>query len=555
MKHHKSLGKAVADMRRVTGSICCILLILPIVTHAQNGIDRLLEGEILYESLQGNHLDALVHIYAYEPSTHRLNAPGGLNMTDSQLALGLSSAVESRIKTRSNDKIIQQSTNRDAFQLAWFYYNAQKPTQALEVLDSIEGKAEDVSLSDIEYLRALLYISIGRFKDAAVLLYELPLIHRPRGYTQYNLALAQLQSGNEERGRSTLASLGRMSTGDVDLLALKDIANIKLGYRYLQQGSPEQAKASFDLVRLDGPFTNQALLGSGWTLFSMGQYERAIVAWSLLYKQEAINDIVIEAKMALPYAYSKLGVHGKAANLYASTVELFESEIARLQTTSEAIRKGGLDQAIINNHITQGDDWYIRLSGRSEQVEFYLPLLLANDEFRDHADRLSRLAQLKNRIERGLTSVAASAEFARLKRKHYDTILPAAEKELSAIDQNMKNIIPSVPQQTDTPGKRVNMIPEIALLQQTYDKVLEVRNASTEYNRQLPEHSRELAELATQLERLDQKLSQAIATTGKQVEAIALTTLDRKRNQLMSYHRNALFALAESYDFATGNGQ
>ncbi len=532
-----------------------MLLILPIVTHAQNGLDRLLKGEILYESLQGNHLDALLRIYAFKPSTDKLNTSSELSETDSQLALGLSSAVENKIKTRSNDKRIQQSKNRDTYQLAWFYYNEGKPTQALEVLDSIEGKADGISLSDIEYLRALLYIRIGKFKAATGLLYELPLINQPRGYTQYNLALAHLQIGNEERGRSTLASLGRMNTSDADLLALKDMANLKLGYRYLQKGSLEQAKASFDLVRLDGPFTNQALLGSGWILFSMSQIERAIVAWSLLHKQEAINDTVIEAKMALPYAYSKLGVHGKAANLYAHAVELFESEITRLDASSEAIRKGDLSQAIVNNHTTQGDDWFTRLSRRSEQAEFYLPLLLANDEFRDQADNLSQLAQLKNRIELGLTSVAASSEFARLKRKHYDTTLPAAEKELSAIYQDMKNIIPSVPQQTDTPNKRENMIPEVAQLQQTYDYVLEARKATAEYNRQLPEYSHKLAELATELKRLDQKLSQAIASTGKQLEAIALTTLDRKRNQLKSYHHNALFALAESYDFATGNRQ
>ena len=542
-------------MRRFTASICCILLILPIVTHAQNGPDQLLKGEILYESLQGNYLDALLRSYASRPSADRLPASSEPSATDLELALGLSSTVENNIKTRSNDKRIQQSKNRDAFLLAWFYYNKRKQAQALKVLDSIGDKADGVSLSDIEYLRALIYIDVGRFKEAARLLYELPLIHRPRGYTQYNLGLAQLQSGNEEQGRSTLASLGRMNTSDTDLLALKDMANIKLGYRYLQKGSLEQAKESFDLVRLDGPLSNQALLVSGWTLFSMNQVERAIVAWSLLHKQEAINETVIEAKMALPYAYSKLGAHGKAANLYAHAVELFESEIKRMDASSEAIRKGDLVQAIVNNHRAQGDDWFIRLSRRSEQAELYLPLLLANDEFHEQADRLSRLAQLKNRVEQGLVRVAASSEFARLKRKHYDTALPAAEKELSAINKDMKNIMPPVTQSTDTPNRRVNMIPELVLLQQTYDSYLGTREASVEYNRQLPAYSRELDELSTKLKRLDQKLSQAIASTGKQVEATALATLDRVHQQMKSYHHNALFALAESYDFATGKRQ
>ena len=135
------------------------------------------------------------------------------------------------------------------------------------------------------------------------------------------------------------------------------------------------------------------------------------------------------------------------------------------------------------------------------------------------------------------------------------TTLPAAEQALSSIDQDMKHIILPVPQKTDTPNRRENMIPELALLQQRYDIHVEMHKASAEYNRQLPEYRRELAGLATALKRLDQKLSQAITSKGKQVEAIALATLDRKRDQLKSYHRKALFALAESYDFATGKRQ
>ena len=178
-----------------------------------------------------------------------------------------------------------------------------------------------------------------------------------------------------------------------------------------------------------------------------------------------------------------------------------------------------------------------------------------NSLWRHPGDGDSRLAQLKNRIELASTSVAASSEFASLKQKHYDTSLTAAEKALSTISQEVKNIIPPLPQHTDTPSKREGMAPEMALLQQTYDNFLYAHKATGEYLRRLPEYSHDLAELATELNRLDQKLSQAIDSTEKQVKAIALKTLDRNRNQLKSYHRNALFAVAESYDLATANRQ
>jgi hypothetical protein len=427
--------------------------------------------------------------------------------------------------------------------------------QALAALDRIEGKAEGVSSSDIDYLRALVYLNIGRFRAAAEILHELPLIHRPRGYTQYNLGMAQLQSGNEERGLYTLESLGEINTSDTDLLALKDLANLKLGYRYLRQGSLEQARASFNRVRLDGPFTNQALLGSGWTSFTMGKFERAIVAWSMLHEQKAIDETVIEAKMALPYAYSKLGAYGKAANLYAHAVELFETEITRLDAAIEAVRRGDLSKAMINNPAMQGDEWFISLSRNSEQTGFFLPLLLTSHEFREQAEKLHQLVELNKRIEQGLITVAASKEFAGLKRQHFDSALPAAEKELSAIYPAMNNILPAASRQTDTANKSVKPIAEVALLAQAHDNYLKARKAIADYNRLLPEYNRELAELDKDLKRVDKKLDQAIDDTGQQVEAVALAMLDQKRNQLQSYHHNALFALAESYDFATGKRQ
>lgn len=539
-------------MRNGIVTICCSLLFLPLSTHAQTGRDRLLQGEILYEILLGNPLDALLIYDSKAIHDRDLPAAADASLTDALLALGLSNTVETQIKLRSDDTQTRNTSNRDAYRLAWFYYSRRNPAQALQALDSIEGKIEGVSASQVDYLRALVYLSIGRFREAAELLNELPLIQQPRGYAQYNLAMTQLLGGEEDRGRATLANVGRLNTDDTDLLALKDLANIKLGYHYLQEGRLEQAKTSFDRVRLDGPFTNQALLGSGWTLISMGQTERAIVPWSMLHKQDAINDTIIEAKMALPFAYSKLGAHGKAANLYAHAIELFESEIARLDAASEAIRRGELDKVIVDSPAIQGEDWFISLSRSSDQPEIYLPLLLANDEIRDQAERHHQLARLSSRIEQGLNSIAVSTAYARLKQNRYESVLPAAENELQAIVQLMKNIIPPPPQQTGTANKPADPIAEVALLKKTYDNYLRARNASADYQQRLPEYSRELDALAKKLNRLDKKLDQAIADSGKQLEALALATLDQKRSQLKDYHHNALFALAESYDFATG---
>jgi hypothetical protein len=207
---------------------------------------------------------------------------------------------------------------------------------------------------------------------------------------------------------------------------------------------------------------------------------------------------------------------------------------------------------IVNNRSTQGEDWFAGLAGDSEEPSLYLPLLLANDGFREQAATLHQLALLDSRIEQGVSSAAVSIEYAKRVQKDYNTALPAAEKELSAVYRQIKNILPATPQRKDTAN---DPVAEIALLKKTYDNYLEARKTTAEYIERVSEYGRELAVLSKQMDRLDKALNSTIANTDKQLNATALAMLEQKRNQLKSYHHNALFALAESYDFATGKKQ
>ena len=90
------------------------------------------------------------------------------------------------------------------------------------------------------------------------------------------------------------------------------------------------SQQSLDRVRLDGPFSNQALLRAGWADASADNYERALVPWTLLAERPTTDAAVQEAMLALPYAYSKLNVYGRAAVLYGQAVEAFSGELTRL---------------------------------------------------------------------------------------------------------------------------------------------------------------------------------------------------------------------------------
>ena len=64
--------------------------------------------------------------------------------------------------------------------------------------------------------------------------------------------------------------------------ALRDRANLALGFAYLQANQPDKARVPLERVRLNGAYSNKALLGLGWADAALGDYQAALdaVDWS-----------------------------------------------------------------------------------------------------------------------------------------------------------------------------------------------------------------------------------------------------------------------------------
>ncbi len=83
---------------------------------------------------------------------------------------------------------------------------------------------------------------------------------------QYDLGIALIRSGAAARGHALLERLGRSdSIGDEPpAQALRDRANLGLAAEFLAGGQGATARALFERVSLEGPYSNRALLGMGW---------------------------------------------------------------------------------------------------------------------------------------------------------------------------------------------------------------------------------------------------------------------------------------------------
>lgn len=96
-------------------------------------------------------------------------------------------------------------------------------------------------------------------------------------FQQYNRAMAYLNNGKPELGLWLLNAVGTMHVrkGDANMAALRDRANLALGYYFLDAGQGATAEPVLERIRLKGPFSDPALLAMGWAeLAPRGKVQR-----------------------------------------------------------------------------------------------------------------------------------------------------------------------------------------------------------------------------------------------------------------------------------------
>src|SRR5256885_11396257 len=96
---------------------------------------------------------------------------------------------------------------------------------------------------------------------------------------------------------------------------------------FFESANLERAKRSLDRVRLEGPFSNQALLRAGWAEATAKHYDRALVPWNILAAREPTDAAVQESMLAVANAYAGLNLHGPSALKYGGALELVTHQI------------------------------------------------------------------------------------------------------------------------------------------------------------------------------------------------------------------------------------
>ena len=407
-------------------------------------------GEALYYAFQDDWFGAIArldtelmqHYGVDEPERDTLHYhvnQAKFDVGDFELAYRMHQRAGRAITAVIEGNVEEPVRNEAIFRLARIYFQKDQPDNARYAVERISGAVPPEIRDDLDFLRAQILMANGRFADAARILRDLQNAKSLQGFASYNLGIALIKDGKELEGRQYLDRTGQIHGNDELTLAIKDKANLVLGSKLLQEKNFEGAKQVLDRVRLNGPFSDRALLGSGWADASQGRFERALVPWSTVVTREVTDASVQEAMLAVPYAYGKLNVNGKAALMYGSALEKFGAEVDKLGASIESIREGHFLQALVREEVKQDADWVVKLRALPHTPEtYYLLDLMASHDFQESLKNYLDLEQLRTKLDSWERDLDAFEEIIAQRRAYYEPLLPVIDREFRRLDSQMR---------------------------------------------------------------------------------------------------------------------
>jgi hypothetical protein len=419
-------------------------------TSAPQALKDLYFGEALYLAFQEDWFDAIARLDTELAQHHGLDEPrldtlyyhihhAEFAVGDFELAYRMHQRAGRAITAVIEGNVEEPVRNDAIFRLARIYFQKDQPVNALYAVERIRGTVPPEIRDDLAFLHAQILLANGRFGEAADLLSELQDTKSLEGFTTYNLGVALIRNGQRQEGRQFLDRTGQIDSDRAITLAIKDKSNLVLGSKLLDEQDFEGAKLILDRVRLKGPFSNRALLGSGWADASRGRFERALVPWSILVTRGVTDPSVQEAMLAVPYAYGKLNLHSKAALMYGSALEKFGTEVDKLGASIKSIREGHFLKALVREELKQDANWVVKLRKLPETPEtYYLLDLMASHDFQESLKNYLDLEELRKKLDAWEGDLDAFEEIIARRRAYYEPLLPAVDREFRRLDAQMR---------------------------------------------------------------------------------------------------------------------
>ncbi|WP_226664432.1 hypothetical protein [Microbulbifer aggregans] len=314
----------------------------PPAKHKYQQAQDMRYGSALYHYFQGNTFDALSTLMVSDLrggiAHHADNADlirGGIS-----LAFGL----EKQAATLFEKQLQRAGSGEDQQRLSHFREIAWLKLAELNYRhgnwDTAANQLEKSGALRQSTLTLNLSIRNGDLEQAQQLLAmaDLPVAERVLGHINLGAALARQQqlSTAAQEYRRAAALVERDPEAGEELRILRDKARIGAGYALALNNDFAAAADEFRSVRLDTPWSDDALLGLGWAAVNSGTHQHAVDALSYLIRQNPLSPQVQEALLALPYSYEQLQRPQLALQSYQLAEAQYQQALADLQALHNA---------------------------------------------------------------------------------------------------------------------------------------------------------------------------------------------------------------------------
>jgi len=371
-------------------------------------------GNVLFHYYQDDYLGALVRLEVAQADGRLPNHDAEAELLSGGLYLSLGLSDEA---TRIFDRLLGPGTprsvsNRARFYLARIGWQHGDPAEAARNLSLVNGPLPAPLESERRLLESNVLMALGRHAEAARVLAAAGPEDDWAPYARYNLGIALLRGGDLAGAQQWLTAVGTMPATTEEQRSLRDRANLALGYAMLQQRAAEPAVVALERVRLDGPWTNRALLGLGWAQADAKRPDRALVPWLELREGRLLDASVQESYLAVPYAYAQLASNGQAAQQYRLAVQAYVDEGRRLDESIASIRRGDFLESVLAA-VPDGDPigWQWQLKSIPDQPQTrYLYHLLASHPFQEGLRNYRDLRAMQRNLEGWRQSLEAFDE-------------------------------------------------------------------------------------------------------------------------------------------------
>ena len=394
-------------------------------------------GDVMFHVYGGEQFQALTRLEAYQQwGRMPHNEHDALMQAGSlYLQLGMHNEAAARFERLLTPDVPAPIRDRAWYYLAKVWYQRGYYERSFEALGRVGSELAEELEAERDHLAVNVLMRQGRFEEAAARLHAWQGPPDWMAYARFNLGVALVRQDRVAEAAPLLTAVGTLYTESRELLALRDKANLALGYAWLQAQNPQAALVALNRVRLNSAYTTRALLGAGWAHAQLGAYDQALVPWMTLRQRNLLDAAVQESYLAVPFAFGQLGAAAQASEYYEAAMLSFKAESASIEAAIGEIGNGHMLEALLQGDRTLGPDSFWQLGDRSlpglPQSRYFYSVLAGND-FQEGLKNFRDLAFLGDVLHRWDDGMAAFGSMIETREQAHAERLPRADALLAS---------------------------------------------------------------------------------------------------------------------------